>query len=486
MPTAARTFRSLVASLVLLLTVLVTAPPLSATPAPANPADPPGRDSDVIAHWTPRRIASAQPRDLVIDHRGLAYLKAADGSLRPYNHARPYRLQQTATGSRIMAKPPSGGAGDTTGPTISERSPTDGATGGNTVSFQATVTDDSGVRSVDIVVVYPDERTQTFAAGNLGNNVYGTTLSGFTDGGWGWYVVAKDNARKGGNTTTSNTFSLNIDTSGGDPGGDPGGDIVTNSRWNEGGDILLAAGRILFEMPTVRGRRITGWNTYVCSGTTVKDSNTGASVILTAAHCVYDDVNKMFAQKVLFIPGQDDGGFDGTDSNCDNDPIGCFTATHGVVDVNWTTRTFPDNVEWDYAYYVVPDSGSEGLEDQVVEQTIAFTVPTVGDVARAMGYSYSDDPNFMYCAEPMEVETEGVNWWLPNCGLTGGSSGGPWIQPTDQTTTGSGPIISVNSWGYTNQPGMAGPLLDNSAHCVFNEANNENAEVVDRGVVADC
>jgi hypothetical protein len=35
-------------------------------------------------------------------------------------------------------------------------------------------------------------------------------------------------------------------------------------------------------------------------------------------------------------------------------------------------------------------------------------------------------------------------------------------------TTGDGPIISVNSWGYTNQPGMAGPkLFGTSASCVF-------------------
>ncbi len=448
----------------------------------------------MIAHWTPERMAKAQPRDLVIDHRGLGYLKAADGSLRPYNHNRPYRLEQVATGARIMAKPPSGGD-DTEGPTISDpdRSPEDGDTAGAAVSFLATVTDPSGVKSVDIVIVYPDEvTTQTFAAGDLGDNVYGTELSGFTDGVWGWYVVATDNARRGGNTAISDTtFSLIIDTSGGDPGGDPGGDIVTNSRWTAEGEIQLAAGRILFEMPTIRGRRIT-WDAYVCSGTTVIDDNTQASVILTAAHCVYDDVAKMFARNALFIPNQDGTTGNATDDNCDNDPIGCFTPGHGVVDANWTTRTFPDNVEWDYAYYVVPGDGPDSLEGKVNGQTIQFPAPTnPGDVTHAMGYSYSDDPFFMYCAEAMAVETTNVNWWLPNCGLSGGSSGGPWIQPMDEET-GSGYVISVNSWGYTNQPGMAGPLLDYSAKCVFDQANNENVAandenvtIEDRGVVVN-
>jgi hypothetical protein len=36
---------------------------------------------------------------------------------------------------------------------------------------------------------------------------------------------------------------------------------------------------------------------------------------------------------------------------------------------------------------------------------------------------------------------------------------------------GTGPLISVNSWGYTTSPGMAGPKLSGtSAHCVFDAA----------------
>ena len=41
--------------------------------------------------------------------------------------------------------------------------------------------------------------------------------------------------------------------------------------------------------------------------------------------------------------------------------------------------------------------------------------------------------------------------------------------------TGDGPIISVNSWGYTSSPGMAGPkLVDTSAECVFQGAQSES------------
>ncbi len=73
---------------------------------------------------------------------------------------------------------------------------------------------------------------------------------------------------------------------------------------------------------------------------------------------------------------------------------------------------------------------------------------TTPDFTHALGYSYSDDADFMYCAE--DTTTEGNdNWWIPSCGLSGGSSGGPWIQPMGN---GIGPVISVNSWGYTTFP----------------------------------
>lgn len=99
-----------------------------------------------------------------------------------------------------------------------------------------------------------------------------------------------------------------------------------------------------------------------------------------------------------------------------------------------------------------------------------FNASDTSDVTTALGYSYSEDPRFMYCQEEMTVEGS-FNWWLPSCGLSGGSSGGPWIQPAG----GNGPIISVNSWGYTNQAGMAGPILwDTSAQCLFEQAKSSD------------
>lgn len=440
----------------------------------------------VVEHWTKERKANATPRDFVIDQQGKGYIRKRDGSLIPYGHSLANQL--SAKKQTPFAKPPGvgGGSDDTTAPVISNMSPAAAEVIGSSAIFSATITDDaSGIKSVSFVVTYPDGvTTQSFTPAFVGNNSWEITLQGFSNGNWSWHVVAKDGASKGGNSTTSNAVNFTVDT--GSSGGGSGGDshIVTNSAWTSGGTIQTAAGRIYFEMPG-NAKRKGPWSGYVCSGTVATDAITGRSIIITASHCVYDDSNKAFARNVLFIPNQNDTTGTSTDTNCNNDPLGCWTPAFGVVDVNWTTNTFPNNIEWDYAYYVVSDTGAhvgattaEVLDLAAGSLPVSFQLPNINDgepsatsvdFTHALGYSYSEDPNFMYCAEDMTTEGA-VNWWLANCGLSGGSSGGPWIQPMD-SNTGTGPIISVNSWGYTTSPGMAGPKLSgNTAQCLFTEA----------------
>ncbi len=428
----------------------------------------------VVDYWTGERRASAIPRDLVIDPRGLGYLRRPDGTLVPYGHD---IAAQTTPGNQSPFGKPSG-SGDTTGPSISNMDPFN-VTIGASYTFRATVTDPSGVKSVKFNIQKGSSIVQSFSATNSSGDNWTVSLTGFTDGSWNWWVEATDNAGKGGNTTISATVNFTVSTSGGSGGG--GGGTITNAHWTFGGTVQNAAGRVYFEMPN-NSKRQGPWTAYVCSGTVANDGGVSdRSVIITAAHCVYDDVHKAFARNVMFIPDQDGTTGSGTDRNCTNDPIGCWVPSLGVVDVNWTTRTFPDNVAWDYGFYVVKDSGahqsginfaSDALDVAAGFLPLSFTLPsfndpTTSDITRALGYSYSDDPNLMYCAEDMTTEGD-VNWWLPSCALSGGSSGGPWVQPMD-TTNGSGDIISVNSWGYTNSPGMAGPkLVGTSALCIFN------------------
>jgi len=419
------------------------------------------RSKAVFDHWTPARINSAIPRDLLIDERGLGYMRLPGNSLVPYGH----NVSAQAAGTLAESIPP----------LIENMSPANGATIGASATFSAKVTDASGVKSVKFYIRQGTGRAQQFAGGLGANNVWSVNLSGFTNGSWSWYVVAND-AAKPSNSRTSPTLTFTVNTSTGGGGG--GGGSVSDANWTSGGVVQNAAGRIYFEMPANAAR--TRWDGYVCSGTVVSDGSGASdrSTILTAAHCVYDDANKAFARNVMFIPNQAQTTAAGTDLTCSNDPIGCWAPNFGVVDVNWTTRTFPDNVHWDYAFYVVRNTGahtagrtvaSDTLDAAVTPMSVQFSAPTTGSTAYALGYSYDVDPLFRYCTDPLQ-NMNADNWWLPGCGLSGGSSGGPWVQPMN-VSQGNGPVISVNSWGYTTQPGMAGPKLSGtSATCVFSMA----------------
>lgn len=472
----------------LLVALLVAVPAMSGSGGAS-----PGRAADLAAYWSAERRAQADARDLVFDDRGLAYLRLRGGVLRPYGHDLPARVKAAREGD--VAEPtgkPGGEAGDTSGPTISNMDPASGSTIGAAYTFAATVTDESGVKSVSFVLTYPDGRTQSYSASRGVNDVWSIAFSGFWDGSWRWHVVAKDGARRGGNTRTSEQVGFSVDTGGGSGGGGGGGggsSAITNAQWTAGGAVQTAAGRIYFELPA--NPKHTRWSGYVCSGSVVSDptSNT-RSVILTAAHCVYDDIYKAFARNVLFVPNQAGTSGAGTDLNCSNDPLGCWAPAYGIVDSDWSSRSWPNNIAWDYGFYVVPTSGahtgtaatSDSLELAAGALPIAFTTPRTGAGAytHALGYSYSEDPKFMYCAQDMTTEGS-HNWWLSQCDLSGGSSGGPWIQPLE---SGTGPVISVNSWGYRDSPGMAGPKLSGtSASCLFGEAGSGTATPVGGGVI---
>ena len=208
--------------------------------------------------------------------------------------------------------------------------------------------------------------------------------------------------------------------------------LVENDPWTSSGDVHQASGRLLFERA---GRN------YLCSATAVNDGSIDniRSLILTAGHCVYDDENKQFATKFMFIPQQDDEGSDGSDRDCTNDKYGCWTPQFAVVDNGWASRSWPDNIPSDYAYLVVSDVGShyggtdvsvndeDALDKAVPALDITFRPPITGIQATALGYSGSEDPNFMYCTRNLSRETrlDRDGYKLNGCELSAGASGGP-------------------------------------------------------------
>lgn len=455
----------------------------------------------VITHWTPDRIGKAIPRELRIDRFGHGFIRDNQGNWVPYGQ------------SKIPMAKPVPGDQDIIEPVISAMDPAPGQVIGSQYQFTALITDASGIKTVQFEVSKNGGLVQSFQATAAGNDIWKVSLSGFTDGNWQWQVVAKDTASKGGNTANSGWVNFVVES--GQTGGSDGevpDDVITSSVWNLGGAVQSAAGRIYFEMPG-NAKRKGPWTGYVCSGTVIKEITTDRSTVITAAHCVYDDANKAFARNVLFIPDQAGTTGNGTDTVCTNDPLGCWVADFGVVEQQWAQNRFPNNIPWDFAYYIFNNNGAhQGPENvnaamdlAVSPLPVSFVLPFADDeqagldtpdYTHALGYSYSEDPNFMYCAEGMK-QLDDANWWLGWCDLSGGSSGGPWVQPMDEpnletnTGTGSGPIISVNSWGYTGESGMAGPkLVGTEAECLLNVSQSEafinDAPNGDAGIVWSC
>ena len=450
----------------------------------------------IFEYWTPERRASAIPRDLYLDEKGQGYIRNKNNTLTPYGG------KFNLSALKPMAKPDGAGTGGKGG------GKGDGGTGSNgslntlvtyltpsesqnTVTslptvFTASIADPEGVKSVSFMFrpAQSSGSEQRFSPScvNSGTEVIcDLQIATISEGAWEWWVTGKDGSPKGGLSYNSSPLTFNVDTS--TNSSSCGGSIISESEWSCDGNVQSAAGRILFSMP--------GGN-YVCSGTVINDwATSGRSIILTAAHCVYDDENKVFASNVLFIPDQANTSGAGTDTNCSNDPLGCWVASFGVVDPDYTSRVFPDNSPWDYAYYVVADDdvshaagynnpSNSTLDSAAGYMNISFTSPTQSKYTYALGYSYAMDPSFRYCAEGMSTNGSS-NWWLGNCGLTGGSSGGPWSQ-SDADDLGNGPVISVNSWGYIRSSGMAGPKLsNNTAQCLFDVARS--APIDSSGIV---
>ena len=98
-----------------------------------------------------------------------------DGSLQPHGHNK--LVEVTKTIKQPRAKPGTGG-GDNDGPSISPIEPGEGATIGASQKFAATITDPSGVRSVSLVITFPDGSSQSFTMSNSSGDIWENTLTG--------------------------------------------------------------------------------------------------------------------------------------------------------------------------------------------------------------------------------------------------------------------------------------------------------------------
>jgi V8-like Glu-specific endopeptidase len=248
----------------------------------------------------------------------------------------------------------------------------------------------------------------------------------------------------------------------------------TGSSWNSGGAVKERTGKVYFEM---------GAGAYVCSGSVATDGRTGYSLVLTAAHCAFDETSGDFATNWLFIPDFDQS----PTFTCSQTQYGCWTADALVVHEGYATAGgFNTQATLhDFAFAVVGGGGHSGSAQ--LDQTVGgfnVAIPgftAVGQASYAFGYPAAGKykgKDLVYCNGAIfeDPYNDELTWGLP-CGMTGGSSGGPWLSSFN-ATTGVGALSSLNSYGYSGVKAMHGPKFNANTQAVYSAANSATTNTI--------
>jgi hypothetical protein len=187
---------------------------------------------------------------------------------------------------------------------------------------------------------------------------------------------------------------------------------------------------------------------YVCSGTALTSGN--ESVVWTAGHCVNEGPGAFYTNWA-FVPGYKDGAA----------PYGTWTARDLLTTSAWGNG---GDFGHDLGAAVVNTSGGATLTDTVGSRGIAFNQAAE---QHYLSHGYPAARPFsggrMYICEA-DLGTRDASASPPTmgigCDMTGGSSGGGWVVGNT--------VLSVNSYGYSNQPNvMYGPYQDSIAQQLY-------------------
>lgn len=223
---------------------------------------------------------------------------------------------------------------------------------------------------------------------------------------------------------------------------------VSSARWQSGGLVGRAAGRVFLTMDGVD---------FVCSAGSIRSAN--RDVVVTAGHCVKDGTGA-WARNWVFVPGYDEGAR----------PLGTFSARRMFVAGPWS-RAADDS--YDVGMVALNTQLGRHVNDVAGALEIGFGVKRG---QQTHGFGYPADPPYdgerlMYCAgaarpDPhSQTHDQGLR-----CDLTAGASGGPWLTGFD-AATGRGTVTSVSSFKYSDDNSMMyGPYFGSAAKQVFDMA----------------
>ncbi len=213
---------------------------------------------------------------------------------------------------------------------------------------------------------------------------------------------------------------------------------------------------------------------FVCSGTVVRSKR--HSLVWTAGHCVNDaDFGGGFATNWTFVPGYRDGGR----------PFGTWPARKLYTTEGWK-RDADSRLDLGAAR-LVRDAQGRGIEDVIGARPIAFEQPRD---QRINAFGYPALPGLLHpefngerlyrCDSPITgADNPPGNGPEPleiSCDMTGGSSGGGWVNA-------GGKVTSVTSYGYLGDPThLYGPYLGSAAAGLHRQAGGRPVRCAGRGV----
>ncbi len=253
-------------------------------------------------------------------------------------------------------------------------------------------------------------------------------------------------------------------------GGGSGGGTVIGASWTAGGAILKTSGKVAFTM---------GGTDYICSGAVVNDSRNSFAIVLTAAHCVYDEAaggsDAGWATNFMFIPE-----FDSAPTfTCSATKWGCWTAVALSVHTLWGhAGSFNEQAtanDWGFAVMSAGGKNSTQLDATVGSFAIGYSGVAGGNTLASFGYPAAGKyhgSDLVYCQGPIFADTKNNSkTWGMGCNMTGGSSGGPWLSGDPKVDTAI--LRSVNSYSYTNDKNHEyGPIFNSRTSATFGVANS--------------
>ena len=243
--------------------------------------------------------------------------------------------------------------------------------------------------------------------------------------------------------------------------------LLKTTDWPQGAPIAqTAVGKVFFSV---------GTSNYVCSGALATDNDPTRAIVLTAGHCVWDDVTGSFVTNFAFYPNYDAG-----DRNA-------WLATALVARQEFTDQSTFNNTALanDFAFAVLTlASGQSYLPDLAYPSSKSFKNSYDLDItgfqakrtAYAFGYPAAKPFNGLtlkYAGAPIFVDTSTNTTWGMSSTMTGGASGGPWLSNGNSTAVDAveGNLSSLNSYKYNNDSTkMYGPFFNSQTTTAYNAA----------------